>query len=199
MEEAPATSIGYGAGLEGGRRLVRDPAQGDAAVEKIEVSPRGFFEVGRRNLWGKNRSVNLFTRLSLRDRGGTETEATEGDSAFYEYRVVGTYREPRLFGTAADMQINGFVEQGVRSSFNFARQGVNVEVARRVGRALAVVGRYTFGKTKLFDQRLVPGEKPIVDRLFPQVPSGRPVRRRRQRHAQRSPRPVNRARGQHAG
>jgi outer membrane protein assembly factor BamA len=172
VEEAPATSIGYGAGLEGGRRLVRDPSQGDAAVEKIEVSPRGFFEVGRRNLWGKNRSVNLFARLSLRNRGGTETETTEGDAAFYEYRVVGTFREPRLFGTTADMQINAFVEQGVRSSFNFARQAVNAEAARRLGASLAVVGRYTFGKTKLFDQRLVPGEEPVVDRLFPQVRLG---------------------------
>jgi outer membrane protein assembly complex protein YaeT len=168
VEEAPATTIGYGAGLEGGRRLVRSESS-DVAVEKLEVSPRGFFEIGRRNLWGKNRSVNLFTRFSFRDRGGTESDATEDDSAFYEFRVVGTYREPRVFGTEADAQVNGFVEQGVRSSFNFARQAVNAEMARPVGSRMTLVGRYSFGKTRLFDQRLVEEEKPIIDRLYPQV------------------------------
>lgn len=167
VEEAPATTIGYGVGLEGGRRLVRSSSS-DVAVEKLEFAPRGFFEIGRRNLWGKNRGVNLFTRFSLRDRGGSDQVTTEDDSSFYEFRVVGTYREPRVFGTDADAQINGFVEQGVRSSFNFARQGVNAEMARRLGR-LTVVGRYSFGKTRLFDQRLDPDEKPIIDRLFPQV------------------------------
>ena len=36
--------------------------------ERFEFVPRGFFEVGRRNLWGKNRAVNLFTRVSIRYR-----------------------------------------------------------------------------------------------------------------------------------
>jgi outer membrane protein assembly factor BamA len=167
VEEAPATSIGYGMGLEGGRRLVREEGEPDA-VEKLEISPRGFFEVGRRNLWGKNRSVSFYTRFSLRDRGGSDVDP-EDQSAFYEFRVVGTYREPRVLDTRADAQVNGFVEQGVRSSFNFARQGVNAEAARLIGPRLTLVGRYSFGKTRLFDQRLVPEEKPIIDRLFPQV------------------------------
>jgi outer membrane protein insertion porin family len=169
VEEAPPTNIGYGMGVEGGRRLVRDPAQADTAVEKLELSPRGFFEIGRRNLWGKNRSVNLFTRFSLRDRGGSATTSPEDTSAFYEFRVVGTYREPRVLGQTVDAQVNGFVEQGVRSSFNFARQGVNAEMARHFGRGLTLAGRYSFGKTRLFDQRLVAEEKPVIDRLFPQV------------------------------
>lgn len=168
VDEAPPTTLGYGIGLEGGRRLVRDATQSTTAVEALEVSPRGFFEIGRRNLWGKNRSVNLFTRFSLRDRGGGEGTMPR-DNEFYEFRVVGTYREPRVFDTLADAQINGFVEQGVRSSFNFARQGVNAEMARRIGPRTTVAGRYSFGKTKLFDQRLVADEKPIIDRLYPQV------------------------------
>jgi hypothetical protein len=113
--------------------------------------------------------VDLFTRFSLRDRGGSETTSGDDTSAFYEFRVVGTYREPRVFGRAADAQINGFVEQGVRSSFNFARQGVNAETARRIGTTVTLVGRYSFGKTRLFDQRGAPEEKPLIDRLFPQV------------------------------
>ncbi|MGE3842481.1 MAG: POTRA domain-containing protein, partial [Vicinamibacterales bacterium] len=168
VDEAPPTTLGYGIGLEGGRRLVRDEAQSNAAVETIEISPRGFFEIGRRNLWGKNRSVNLYTRFSLRDRGGS-AGSTSNDSAFYEFRVVGTYREPRVLDTLADAQINAFVEQGVRSSFNFARQGINAEMARRLGPRTTVAGRYTFGKTRLFDQRLVAEEKPIIDRLYPQL------------------------------
>jgi len=168
VDEAPPTTLGYGIGLEGGRRLVRDETQSNVAVETIEISPRGFFEVGRRNLWGKNRSVNLYTRFSLRDRGGS-AGTTSNESAFYEFRVVGTYREPRVLDTLADAQINAFVEQGVRSSFNFARQGVNAEMARRIGPRTTVAGRYTFGKTRLFDERLVAEEKPIIDRLYPQL------------------------------
>ena len=41
--------------------------------------PRGFFEVGRRNLWGKNRAVNLFTRVSFRNRDvGLNEDGTPG-------------------------------------------------------------------------------------------------------------------------
>jgi outer membrane translocation and assembly module TamA len=82
---------------------------------------------------------------------------------------VGTYREPRAFGTLADVQVNGFVEQGVRASFNFARQGVTAEMARRLTPAVTALGRYSFSKVRLFDLRLAPDEKPAVDRLFPQV------------------------------
>jgi hypothetical protein len=34
----------------------------------FEFAPRGFFEVGRNNLWGKNRTITLFARASLRRR-----------------------------------------------------------------------------------------------------------------------------------
>ncbi len=43
VEESPATTIGYGGGVEFQK------------VENVEFAPRGFFEIGRRNLWGKNR------------------------------------------------------------------------------------------------------------------------------------------------
>ena len=66
VEEADATVIGVGGGIEGAF-AVRSDVTGDA-VERFEFAPRGFFEIGRRNLWGKNRSVNLFTRVSLRSR-----------------------------------------------------------------------------------------------------------------------------------
>lgn len=171
VEEAPATSIGYGAGLEGGRRLRRAAdAATDVAVERLEFAPRGFFEIGRRNLWGKNRSVNLFSRASFRRRDAADS-AAGGDSGFglNEYRVLGTFREPRAFGTVADAQVSAVVEQAIRSSFNFRRRLVNAEMSRRIGRDLTVIGRYGYGKTVLFDERYNPEDKPLIDRLFPQV------------------------------
>ena len=36
------------------------------AVDRLDVGPRGFFSISRRNLWGKNRSVTLFGRVTLR-------------------------------------------------------------------------------------------------------------------------------------
>ena len=36
------------------------------AEEQVEFVPRGSFEIGRRNMGGKNRSINFFTRVSLR-------------------------------------------------------------------------------------------------------------------------------------
>jgi outer membrane protein assembly factor BamA len=67
VEEAPATTISYGGGAELTRILREDV--GGQAVERIELAPRGFFDIGRRNLGGKNRSVSLFTRVSVRPEG----------------------------------------------------------------------------------------------------------------------------------
>jgi outer membrane protein insertion porin family len=169
VEEAPATTIAYGGGLEAGRRL-RTGA--DAQVEeRLDIAPRGFFQVSRRNLWGKNRSVSLFTRVSFRPRDpGVESDPSDvGGYGFNEYRVVGTFREPRLLDRAGDLQVTGFVEQAIRSSFNFWRQGVRVDYARRLGSAVTVTGRYALDRTRLFDVHIDPEDQLPVDRLFPQV------------------------------
>ncbi|MDP9322925.1 MAG: BamA/TamA family outer membrane protein [Acidobacteriota bacterium] len=167
VEEAAATTFSYGGGLEAGRRL-RESAGGQAQ-ERLEFAPRGFFDVGRRNLGGKNRSADLYTRLSLRP---SETAAGSTDSnpfGFSEYRIVGTYREPRALGVNADLSFTAAVEQGVRSSFNFARKGVNAEVVRRLGPGLRTSGRYSFGTTRTFDEKLSPEDQSRIDRIFPQV------------------------------
>jgi outer membrane protein insertion porin family len=169
VEEAPATTIAYGGGLEAGRRLrTGDDAQ---VEERIDIAPRGFFQVSRRNLWGKNRSVSLFTRVSFRPRDpGVESDPSDvGGYGFNEYRVVGTFREPRLLDRAGDLQVTGFVEQAIRSSFNFWRQGVRVDYARRLGSAVTVTGRYALDRTRLFDVHIDPEDQLPVDRLFPQV------------------------------
>ena len=67
LEEADTTTIDYGGGLEvsgiGGRA-----DDGSGATDKVDVGPRGFFSISRRNLWGKNRSVTLFGRVTVRRR-----------------------------------------------------------------------------------------------------------------------------------
>ncbi|HEX7087075.1 MAG TPA: POTRA domain-containing protein [Vicinamibacterales bacterium] len=172
VEEAPATTVGYGAGLEAGPRLRRSEP-GGPATEVFEVAPRGFVEYGRRNLFGRNQSINLFGRASLRSRASTVDvgpgEEEPGGYTLRDYRALGTFRSPRVFGTEADLVLTGFLEQGLRSSFNFTRRGARAELARRLTRSLSVSGRYLIERTKLFEERFDPSDKPLVDRLFPQL------------------------------
>jgi outer membrane protein insertion porin family len=176
VEEAPPTTIGYGGGVEAGTRL-RPTGDGGQAEERFEVAPRGFFEVSRRNLWGKNRAVTLFTRVSLRSRDivlstngiRLEQPAEDGGYGFNEYRVVGTFREPRLLNTAADGLVTGILEQAIRSSFNFVRREARGEAGLRLSPRYSLVGRYSYEHTRLFDERFTDEEKPLIDRLFPQV------------------------------
>jgi outer membrane translocation and assembly module TamA len=135
-------------------------------------------EVGRRNLWGRNRSLNLFTRVSLRatdivvSRTGVPLAGDEPQRnlGFNEYRVVGTFREPRLFSSPADLLLTGIVEQAIRTTFNFSRRIARAESGWRLSPRLALTGRYSFERTKLFDEVLTADQNPIlIDRYFPQV------------------------------
>lgn len=168
VEESAATTIGYGAGLEGGRRLRAEGGTG-SAVERLEFAPRGFFEVGRRNLWGKNRSVSLFSRASLRRKPGSVDDPDPGGFGLYEYRIIGSFREPRVLGTTADASVSAVIEQAIRSSFSYRRRAVNADVTRHVGQTITLIGRYSFGYTNVFEERYNPSDKPLIDRLFPQV------------------------------
>jgi outer membrane protein assembly factor BamA len=138
------------------------------ATERFEFAPRGFFEIGRRNVGGKNRSVDLYTRLSLRPNPDPADSSPFG---FSEYRVVGTYREPRAFGNYGDLTATAAVEQGVRTSFNFARKGVNMELSHPFSPTLRDSLRYSFSTTRVFDEHLTEEEQDqiTIDRVFPQV------------------------------
>ena len=57
IEEAPPTTIGYGGGVEGRLRVV-EGEDGAPPREKFDVAPRAFFDISRRNVFGKNRSLN---------------------------------------------------------------------------------------------------------------------------------------------
>lgn len=176
VEEADPTTLGFGGGLEGGYRLRADE-EGGTPDERLELAPRGFFEIGRRNLWGKNRAVNLFTRVSLRSTDvlvreelqPTAAGRTESNPGFNEFRVVGTFREPRLFGSRADLLVTGIVEQAIRTTFNFSRRIARAESGMRLPQGFGLTGRYSFERTELFDEIFTEAEKPRVDVFFPQV------------------------------
>jgi outer membrane protein assembly factor BamA len=167
VEEAAATTFSYGGGIEATKALIQ--GAGGQAEERIEFAPRGFFDVGRRNLGGKNRSVDLFTRVSLRPSDPEPGTTNTTPFGFLEYRVVGTFTQPRAIGGNADLSLTLAAEQGRRSSFNFARKGVNAEVARRLRPGVRAYGRYSFGTTRTFDERLSLEDQARIDRLFPQV------------------------------
>ena len=167
VEEAPATRVGYGGGLEVNERL-RATDTGVAA-ERLEFAPRGFFEIGRRNLWGKNRSIDLFTRVSVRRDGESATEMTESGLGFNEYRMLLNYREPRAFRQAGDLLVSGFIEQAIRPSFDLFSRGVNVELVRALGLTTSATVGYTYGRNRVTNEQLLPADRPLVDRLFPEV------------------------------
>jgi outer membrane protein insertion porin family len=167
VEEAPQTTIGGGGGLELDRRRRLTGADATAS-EVYEFAPRGFFEIGRRNIGGRDRSANLYTRLSLRPNSDPSDRDLFG---FEEFRVVGTYREPRALGSYGDLVATAAVEQGVRTGFNFSRKGLTAELTHRFGPTVRGSGRYSFNTTRIFDPDETQTElfQLTVDRVFPQV------------------------------
>jgi len=166
VEEAQRTTTDYGGGLQIDkiRRASEDQV---SSVDVFEAAPRGFFEIGRRNLGGKNRSVNLYTRLSLRPNSDPDNSNPFG---FAEYRVVGTYREPRAFQNFGELTGTAAIEQGVRTGFNFIRKGFNGELTHPISAILRGSGRYSFTTTKLVDVHLGDEQDQLnVDRVFSQV------------------------------
>ena len=172
VEEAPATTIGYGAGGEVLQRSV--PRADGTATQRLEFAPRASFQIGRRNLFGKNRSANLFTSFALypSDSGlfqGQSASTSSSTFGFTEYRVLGTFREPRLFNTSADALLTGTLEQQIRSSFNFARRGAGAQLARHLTRDVSATVAYQIQRTQVFDQNIAPDDQLLIDRTFPQV------------------------------
>ncbi len=161
VEESPATSLGYGVGVEFQK------------VETSEIGPRGFVELGRRNLWGHNRSINLFSRISFRRRTETVTSAATGATTdvvktALEYRVFATYRAPKVWRWA-DLQVVGGFEQGSRTSFSFRHRSARVSLSHRISPAWSVLGQYSLQQNNIFEDRIAAADRPLIDRLFPQL------------------------------
>jgi outer membrane protein insertion porin family len=176
VEEAQSTTVDLSGGVEGGY-YPRPTGQGATVEDRFEVTPRGSFQVTRRNLWGKNRTMTLFTRVSLRTRDTQQTETTlsptqpiQSSYGFHEYRALTSYREPRIFRTSAEILLTAIVEQAFRPSFNFARKVVQAQLGNRLSDLYTVTGGYSFQRTRLFDIRASEDEPQwVIDKLFPQV------------------------------
>ena len=182
VEESPVTTISYGGGV-GANEFILTNASG-IAEQQLEFAPRAFFEIGRRNLFGTNRSVNLFTSLSLYPKNSvffcstspsescSNSQPVQGTSSafgFPEYRVLGTFREPHVFGTLADADLSGTLQQQIRPNFDFSQHALTVEIGRRVTRYISLNGNYQIQTVKLFNDNTPPDQQLLVDRLFPQL------------------------------
>lgn len=95
---------------------------------------RAEVEVTRRNLLGQNRTMSLFTRASF--RGG---------------RFITTYRQPDTFGLDAPLFVSAFAEQEQRTSFEYNRLGIGLQVAKRIDADQSLLFRYRFDRTKVFN------------------------------------------------
>ncbi|MGE0449517.1 MAG: POTRA domain-containing protein [Vicinamibacterales bacterium] len=174
VEEAPLTTVGWGGGFEVRSRVVRAADDPTTASERVQVAPRATFEVGRRNLFGTNRSINLFTSSSLHPRNSPVFAQQDPSSipssgyGFLQYRVLGQFRQPRIF-RSTDFRITGTLEQQIRSSFNFARRSTNAELATRLTRFVSVSGGYQIQRTRVFGQNVELSQQRAIDRLFPKV------------------------------
>jgi outer membrane protein insertion porin family len=95
---------------------------------------RGSVEVSRRNLFGMDRSVSTFARVS-----------------FTGSRLLATYREPYVFGRKQDLFVTAFREEEDRPFFDFIRFGGFVQTGFRLAAPLNLIVRYTYQQTDTFN------------------------------------------------
>jgi outer membrane protein insertion porin family len=163
VEEAAPTTLGYGGGVEGRSRVAPSEVEGGPAEQIFEFAPRAFVDLGRRNLFGKNRSLNLFASVSLHPQGLEESSITD---RFTEYRVLATFREPRLLNRDVVGLLNATVEQQIRSSFSFWRRSATAQASRRITPRVTASAGYQLQHTKLLDDLVSQEDQPLIDRFF---------------------------------
>ena len=160
-------TLGWGGG---GEVASRPRLNENGVVEDIvEVSPRAFIELGRRNFGGRNRSINFFSRVGLKQRASIDEQTQESGGGFTEYRVTGAYRERHVFRTEADLLAAITFEQAARTNYSYLRRVFNADLARPLSARTTISGRYTWEFTRVFDNILPPEDQSLIDRLFPQV------------------------------
>jgi outer membrane protein insertion porin family len=164
VEEAAPTTLGYGGGVEGRLRVAPSEVEGGPARQKFEFAPRAFVDLGRRNLFGKNRSINFFASVSLHPQGLSSSSRAGYD--FTEYRTFATLREPRLLDTDIVGVLNGAIEQQIRSSFSFWRRSATAQASRRLTPSVSMSGSYQLQHTRLLDDLVSPADQPLIDRFF---------------------------------
>ena len=171
LEEAPTTTIDYGGGLEVGRiarRRRRRPGR-----RALDVAPRGFFEISRRNLWGKNRSVTLFAprHAASARAGGSTTDPAGHRRRLRLQRLSRVVHVPRAARVRHDRRrpVHRLHRAGHAHELLVQPQGRHAPTTPAASAAITVTGRYTFDYTKVFDERISPEDQLLIDRLFPQV------------------------------
>jgi len=107
---------------------------------------RGSVELTRRNLNGLGRTASVFARGSFRGS-----------------RFLLNVREPWLFGRDLDSFLTAFWEEEDRSSFDYNRKGIVVQVGQNVDTRTTLIYRYLFQDTSVFNIE-VPDEE--IDRQF---------------------------------
>jgi outer membrane protein insertion porin family len=116
VEEAPQITVAYGIGS-----AENDPL-------------RGSVEVTRRNLFGMDRSLSTFARVS-----------------FQGSRFLTTYREPFLFGRRQELFVTLFREEEDRAFFDYVRFGGFVQGSRPLAPGWNLITRYTYQQTDAFN------------------------------------------------
>jgi outer membrane protein assembly complex protein YaeT len=125
LEEGPRTSFGYGFGYNE-RELARAEA-----------------EITRRNLFGLNRTINVFGRVSI--RGG---------------RFITTYRQPEFFKWQLPIFLTAFYEEEDRTSFDYRRVGAGFQISKAASATRNYFFRYNYNLTEVDSLEIPPSELP---------------------------------------
>jgi outer membrane protein insertion porin family len=115
-EESPLTTVAYEIGYSEGDLL------------------RGSLEVTRRNLFGMDRTLSAFARLSFRGS-----------------RFLVTFREPYFLGRRQEMFASGFREEGERPFFDFMRYGGQLQTARALSPRWSLILRGGYQRVHVFN------------------------------------------------
>ncbi len=116
VDESPLINWGWGLGY----------AEQDLLRFSVDLT--------RRNLFGMDRSLSTFARVS-----------------FKSSRLLATYREPYLLGRKQELAWSAFREEAERPNFSFVRYGATVQTTRSLTPSFKLIGRYTFQLTDTFN------------------------------------------------
>ena len=116
VSEGARTSVAYGLGY-GERDLLR-----------------GSVEVTRRNLFGMDRRLSGFARMSFRGS-----------------RLLASFREPWLLGRRQELFITAFREEEDREAFDYTRYAISVQTARALSARWNLALRETYEETRTYN------------------------------------------------
>ncbi len=168
VTEADQMTLAFGGGIEGGS--TPRSVEGGGVEDRIELSPRMSFEIGRRYLFHRNTAANLFTRVTLKPTSAPGDPARDGRGLrLGDYRVTGTFRELYAFGSETDLLLGLTSERSERTTFNVSRRAANAEALHRLTPRVAIIGRYSLDFAELSNERILPEDQLLIDRIFPQV------------------------------